>query len=138
MDTSVFELLVLQTSEAVIFADCEGTIRIWNPAAEALFGFSTADAVGSSLDIMIPERLRPAHWQGFRRAIETKTTRSGDPVRTTRSLHKAGRKLYVEMSFSLVKNDAGVVLGSVAVARDGTSRFLQGKEGAATSKPPVE
>lgn len=119
-----FRLIVDQTPDAVIFADADGVIRVWNGGAEAVFGFSVAEAVGSSLDIIIAERFRRAHWEGYHRAMASGHTRHGAQVRTTRAIHKDGRKLYVELSFGVVVDEAGAVLGSVAVGRDGTARQL--------------
>jgi PAS domain S-box-containing protein len=118
----VHQLIVEQASEAVVFADRAGTIRLWNRGAEALFGHSAAEALGTSLDLIIPERFRAAHWQGYRRAIDRGELRSAGSVRVTRSLHKDGRKLYVEMSFNLARDATGAVIGSFAIARDVTSR----------------
>src|SRR5262245_49368924 len=86
----VYRLIVEQASEAVIFADRGGTIRLWNRGAERLFGHSAAEALGASLDLIIPERFRAAHAQGFRRAIDSGELRSADQVRVTRSQHKDG------------------------------------------------
>lgn len=119
--------ILAQTPDAIIFADCAGVIRLWNRGAEILFGFSAVDAVGSSLDIIIPERFRQAHWDGFRRATTSGCTRQGNSVRTTRAVHESGRKLYVDLSFGLVKDDCGTVIGSVAVGRDGGDRYAAEK-----------
>ena len=117
--------ILSDTPDALIYADREGLIRAWNPGAEAVFGFSAAEALGQSLDLIIPERLRAAHWKGFHRAMARGTTSHGAEVRTTRGVHKEeGRKLYVDMSFGVVKDDAGTVLGSVAMARGVTQRHL--------------
>ena len=91
-----------QLPDAVIFADREGLIRHWNPGAQAVFGFTADEVLGQSLDVIIPERLRAPHWAAYRRAIESGHTRGGNAVRTTRALHKNGRKLYVDFSFGLV------------------------------------
>lgn len=123
-DPNLFAAIVEQVADAIVFADREGVIRVWNRAAETLFGFSAVEAVGSSLDIMIPERLRKAHWDGYRNALERGHTRGGGQVRTTRAVHKDGRKLYVDMSFGVVTGSDGAVLGSVAMARDATARYL--------------
>lgn len=120
----IFQALVEQAPDAIVFADRDGIIRIWNAAAEAVFGFGADEALGQSLDLIVPERFRHAHWEGFRRAMASGRTRAGDPVRVTRSLHKLGRKLYVEISFGLVKDTTGAVIGSVAVGRDCSARFL--------------
>lgn len=118
----IARLLVEQTADAIIYADREGRIRIWNAAAEALFGFPRAKAIGQSLDLIIPERLRAAHWEGFHRAVASGRTRLGGRAVITRSVSAAGATIYVEMSFALVSDERGEVLGSVAVARDATQR----------------
>lgn len=115
-------LLVEHTADAIIFADREGRIRVWNAAAETLFGFPRADVIGQSLDIIIPERLRAAHWAGFHRAVANGRTRLGGQAVITRSMNAAGTAIYVEMSFALVSDDRGEILGSVAIARDATRR----------------
>lgn len=114
-------------SEAVIFADPKGVIRLWNPGAEAVFGYGAAEAIGRSLDLIIPEQLRKAHWEGFNRALGQGATVHGRESIITRSLHKGGRQLYVDMSFAVVKNEAGETVGAMAVARDATQRHLEQK-----------
>lgn len=123
------EFIIEQTSDAVIYADNHGNIQRWNDAASRLFGFSKAEVLGQSLDIIIPERARKAHWQGFNVAIQNGNLKlSGKPT-LTRAVHKKNvdTKLYVEMSFSLVKDNDGHVQGSVAIARDMTEAVAQKK-----------
>ena len=120
----LFKTIVEQAPDAIIFADREGTIRAWNRAAETVFGYGAAEVLGGSLDVIIPERLRRAHWEGFRRAIESGQTRLGARALTTRSVHKDGSKLYVELSFGLIRNGAGAIAGALAVGRDCTARHL--------------
>jgi len=116
--------VLAQLPDAVIFADTTGSIRLWNRAAEAIFGFTAAEADGASLDMIIPERLRKAHWRGFDAAIESGTLSLSGRATLTRALHRSGRPVYVEISFGLVKDDqSGSVLGAVAVARDVTTRI---------------
>ena len=126
-DPELFKAIVEQMPEAVIFADRDGVIRLWNRGAESLFGFAAPDVIGQSLDVIIPERLREAHWAGYRRAIADGATQHGGQVRTTRSTHRDGRKLYVDLSFGIVKDAAGAVIGSTAVGRDATERFQADK-----------
>ena len=116
------DLIVEQTTDALIYVDSNGVIRRWNAAATRVFGFSAAEAIGQSVDLVIPERLRAAHWNGFNAALAAGSTRLAGRPTVTRGNHKDGRKLYVEMTFALVKDDAGAVLGSVAIARDVTER----------------
>lgn len=113
--------------EALIFSDLEGIIRIWNPGSENVFGFTAAEAIGQSLDLIIPERMRKAHWEGFNKAIARGATLPGRTSMITRSLHKSGEQIYVDMSFAIVKNQAGDMLGSMAIARDATKRFTEEK-----------
>lgn len=122
-----------QTTDALVYSDVEGRIARWNPAAARLFGFGADEAIGRSLDLIIPERLRAAHWSGFRKAVASGQTRLAGRPSLTRAVHKDGRKLYVEMTFALVKDEAGQVLGSVAIARDVTERVE--KERAAAPPP---
>jgi PAS domain S-box-containing protein len=93
-----------------------------------LFGYGADEAVGRSLDLIIPERLRPAHWEGFDQAIARGSTAHGRASIITRGLHSSGRQLYVDMSFAVVSNEAGEVVGAAAVARDATQRHLEEKE----------
>ncbi|HOB67514.1 PAS domain S-box protein [Ottowia sp.] len=126
--------ILADTPDALIFADTQGVIRAWNAGAETVFGYGAVEALGQSLDLIIPERLRAAHWLGFNRAMARGTTSHGAEVRTTRGAHKDGRTLYVDMSFGVVRDDSGTVLGSVAMARDVTTRHLLAK--ASTAAPP--
>lgn len=112
-----FEEIVRGIGDALIYSDRQGIIRWWNPGAEALFGFSAAEAVGASLDIMIPEKIRAAHWKGFHEAVESGVSKYYGKVMRTRGIHKTAGKAYVELSLNLVKDTAGHVIGSVAIAR---------------------
>jgi PAS domain S-box-containing protein len=123
MDADLSIAIVQHTSDAVIFADLGGVIRVWNASAEAIFGFTAAEAIGRSLDLIIPERLREAHWKAFDQALESGRTRLGRRSFITRSLHQSDRKLYVDMSFAVVRDAAGAVVGAVAIARDATERY---------------
>jgi PAS domain S-box-containing protein len=111
--------------DALILADTEGVIRLWNAAAERLFGHAREDAVGRNLNLLIPERFRPAHDAGFARAIQTGQLRTGTRVLRTRADHQDGRKLYVDFTFGLVKAPDGRVVAVQALARDATEAHLR-------------
>jgi PAS domain S-box-containing protein len=128
VDSGLFQAIVEQAPDAIIFADRDGAIRVWNVGAETLFGYSAAEVLGSSLDVIIPERLRNAHWAGFRKALDSGHTKYAGQVLTTRSIHKSGNRLYVDLSFSMVRDCAGVVLGALAIGRDCTARYLADHE----------
>jgi PAS domain S-box-containing protein len=112
-----------QVADAVIYINHSGAITRWNPACTVLFGFSAEEALGQSVDLIIPEHLRAAHWNGFDAAMAKGVTKLHGRLTLTRALHKSGCRLYVEMTFAIVKGDAGrEVFGSVAMARDVTER----------------
>ena len=123
--SGLHQMILEQMQDAVIVADTEGTIRMWNRGAEVLFGFSAAEAVGSGLNLLVPARFRQAHNEGFRQAIAAGHLRTEGRVMTTRSNHKNECRLYVDFSFSLLKDARGQVFGVVAVARDATARHLE-------------
>ncbi len=121
------ELILEQTADAVIYSNRQGIIERWNKAATVLFGYEWIEANGQSLNLIIPESLRAAHWRGFEAAVMQGATRLHGRPTLTRAEHKSGARLYVEMSFSLVTDELGNVLGSVAMARDATDRVQRQK-----------
>jgi PAS domain S-box-containing protein len=117
------ERIIDQAADAVIYINNSGAIIRWNPACTALFGYSAAEALGQSVDLIIPEHLRSAHWRGFEAAMQSGTLKLQGRPTLTRAQHKSGSKLYIEMTFALVKGiTESEVLGSVAMARDVTER----------------
>lgn len=127
MNADLFKAIVDEAAEAVIYADRDGAIRLWNRGAEKIFGHTSAEALGQSLDIIIPERLRAAHWAGFDHALSSGATKYAGRVLTTRAVHKNGSTLYVDLSFGLVKDADGSVSGSFAIGRECTERYLADK-----------
>jgi PAS domain S-box-containing protein len=118
-------LLVDAAPDAVIYANTDGTIVVWNPAAEAMFGHSAADAIGRNLDIIIPEQFREAHWKGFERALAAGDTKYRGQSLATRSMKANGDVFYVELGFAIVHDASGAVIGALAHARDINTRFEQ-------------
>lgn len=115
--TALEAAVLQQAADAIIFADRQGVVRLWNRGAEALFGYSAGEAIGQPLDFIVPERLRRAHNEGFARAIASGQVRSAGRAVTTRAVPKDGARLYVAFSFWLVRDDSGAVLGAAATAR---------------------
>jgi PAS domain S-box-containing protein len=111
------ECIVDCAADALIAVDVRGVITHWNRACEALFGYPRDEAIGVSVDLIIPERLRPAHWAGFRRAIDSGRTRLPGCATLTRARHRSGAAVYVEMTFAVISDADGRALGSVAIAR---------------------
>ncbi len=121
-DRLLAERIIDQLADAVIYANRSGEIVRWNHASADIFGFTAEEALGERLDLIIPEHLRAPHWRGFNAAMTNGVMRLRGRPTLTRALHKSGRKLYVEMTFAIVKDNEGEVLGSVAMARNVTER----------------
>jgi PAS domain S-box-containing protein len=135
MNEDLAEAIIEHAADAIIYADASGTIARWNDAATKLYGYTAAEALGQSLDLIIPERLRAAHWRGFDAAIASGATRLKGHPTVTRAQPKSGEALYVEMSFALVLDAGGKAQGSVAMARDVTERVQREKAARAASGP---
>ena len=124
MHTSVdLHDLVSAVGDAIVVSDAQGLITLWNKAAERLFGYSEAEALGRSLDLIIPERLRERHWEGYARTMETGITRYGSEVLQVPAIDKAGRSFSIAFTVALLHAPGGKVSGIAAVIRDDTRRF---------------
>ena len=121
-------LLFEQAPDAMIFAGRDGVIRGWNDAATAIFGHAPGEAIGQSLDLIVPERFREAHWTGYDRALQAGDTKYRGQALPTRSVRKDGTSIYVELAFAIVKDADGEVIGALAHARDITERFERDRE----------
>ncbi|MGH7111900.1 MAG: PAS domain S-box protein [Stellaceae bacterium] len=116
--------LVHEMPDAVIYADGGGAIRFWNAGAERIFGFAAAEALGQSLDIIIPESLRARHWAGFDETMRTGKSRYGaGDLLAVPAVRKDGTRLSIEFTVLPFHDAAGQMLGIAAVLRDVTSRF---------------
>ena len=121
---------VLSTrSDAVVAADRDGIVRFWNPGAERIFGYAAAEAIGSSLDLIIPERLRQRHWDGFRKTMATGESRYGEgDLLSVPALRNDGTTISVEFTITPLKDASGRIVGIAAVMRDVTKRFEEMRE----------
>jgi PAS domain S-box-containing protein len=116
-------------SDAIVATDRQGLITFWNPGAARIFGFTAGEAVGRSLDLIIPENLRARHWSGFRQTMETGTSRYGHgDLLSVPGLTKDGRRISVEFTIVLLRSETQAVAGTVAVMRDVTKRFEELRE----------
>src|SRR5262245_42350398 len=115
--------LVSAVGDAVVVSDADGIITLWNKAAERMFGYTEAEALGLSLDIMIPERLRGRHWEGYRETMVTGVTRYGTEVLQVPAIDKAGRSFSIAFTVALLHSTDNKVSGIAAVIRDDTRRF---------------
>ncbi|HEV7577048.1 MAG TPA: PAS domain S-box protein [Caldimonas sp.] len=120
--------LIAGAGDAIIVSDAQGSITLWNPAAERVFGFSEAEALGQSLDLIIPLRQRQRHWDGYQKTMETGITKYGADVLRVPALHKDGRTLSIAFTVSMLSSADGRVTGIAAIVRDETSRFAAERE----------
>lgn len=118
-----FEALVNSIGDGVITANAEGIMIFWNKAAETIFGFTPEEALGQSLDLIIPDRLRQRHNEGYHHSMETGTTRYGNKLLTVPALHKSGQPLSIAFTVAMLFDDAHQVSSITAVVRDDTERF---------------
>jgi PAS domain S-box-containing protein len=123
-----YQHLVEALGDAVIICDCDGVIRLWNAAAERLFGFTPAEALGSSLDLIIPEHLRERHWAGFTRTMATGQTRYQHDLLRVPAMHKDGRTLSIAFTVGLFLAAQRRLTGLVAVIRDETKSFAEERD----------
>ena len=115
--------LVSAIGDAVVVSDPRGAITLWNKAAERLFGYTEAEALGQSLDLIIPERLRERHWEGFVKTMETGITRYGTEVLQVPAVDKSGRSFSIAFTVALLHSAGNKVTGIAAVIRNDTRRF---------------
>lgn len=116
--------LVTNAPDAIIYADADGLIRFWNAGAERIFGFSQPDAIGKSLDIIIPERFRERHWDGYARTVRTGVTRYGaGDILAVPAIRKDGLRISVEFTILPFTGREGQVIGIAAILRDVSVRF---------------
>lgn len=116
------QALVTASPEAIVVTDADGDIRLWNDGAVRMFGYSAVDALGQSLDLIIPEKQRARHWKGYRQTMATGITRYGDTLLAVPATHQDGRRLSVEFSVALLRDEAGVIVGISAIMREVSER----------------
>ena len=122
--TQFADRLVSGMSDAIIYADAEGVIRRWSRGSVRIFGFAEAEALGRSLDIIIPENLRERHWQGYRATMRTGQSRYGDgQLLSVPAVRKDGIRISVEFTIVPFTDDSGQMVGIAAIMRDTTARF---------------
>jgi PAS domain S-box-containing protein len=116
------------TGDAVLFGDREGKVRYWNAGAESMFGWTAAEATGQSMDIIIPERLRGRHWEGYHRVMATGVTKYGKDLLAVPAVRKDGSSLSIEFTIQMIRADDGTLLGPAAIIRDVTVRWQRERE----------
>jgi len=118
-----FQAIVEGAPEAIIAANPEGVIRLWNPGAEAMFGYRADEALGQRLDLIIPEAYRERHWTGFYSVMQTGTSRYGRQLLAVPALRKDGTRISIEFHVVVLHDPAGALAGMAAIVRDVTERW---------------
>ncbi len=124
----LYRQIVDEAQDAIIYADREGRIELWNSGAAPIFGYRAEEAIGQSLDLIIPEKQRPRHWEGYRRVMATGATRYGRELLAVPAVRKDGARISVEFSMVLVRSGHGELLGCAAIIRDVTARWQKQQE----------
>ena len=127
MDRLLWQLLQ-DSPDAILIADRDGAIRFWNSGAERMFGHTATEALGQSLDLIIPENLRARHWQGYFRVMNTGQTKYLTERLTSPGVRKDGSRLSLEFSMVLLRDEQGGIEGCATIMRDVTARWQKEKE----------
>jgi PAS domain S-box-containing protein len=120
--------LVQVVGDAIVVADPNNIITLWNSGAQKMFGFSSEEALGQPLDIIIPDRLRARHNEGYAKTMSTGQTKYGSDLLKVPATHKDGRAMSIAFTVALLHGATGEVTGIVAVIRDETARFQEERQ----------
>ncbi len=123
-----FQALVMSVGDGVMAADAQGLITLWNPACIRMFGFTEAEALGKSLDLIIPQRQQKPHWDGYHKTMATGQTKYGNDVLRVPALHKDGHTLSIAFTVSMLYKADGAVSVIVAVIRDVSVKFAEERD----------
>jgi PAS domain S-box-containing protein len=124
----LFQRIVEDSPIAILYADRDGKIRFWNAGAEVLFGYPAQEALGQSLDLIVPERQRPRHWEGWTRVMATGVTKYGRDPLAVPATKKDGSRVSVEFHIVLLRSPSGELAGAAAMIQDVTARWQKQKE----------
>jgi PAS domain S-box-containing protein len=124
----MYQRIVEDSPIAILFADRDGKIRFWNAGAEAMFGYTAEEALGQSLDLIVPERQRARHWEGWARVMASGVTKYGREALAVPSTRKDGSRISIEFNIVLLRAPTGELLGAAAMVQDVTARWQQQKE----------
>jgi PAS domain S-box-containing protein len=111
--------------DAVIVSDAHEKIVLWNAAATRIFGYTEEEALGNTLDLIVPERQRQRHSEGYAKSMATGTTRYGTTLLKVPAKHKDGRSLSIAFTVGMLFDEQQKPIGVAAVIRDETERFAE-------------
>jgi PAS domain S-box-containing protein len=124
----IYQQIIENSQDAILFADRDGIVYLWNSGAESIFGYKAEEIQGKNLDLIIPEKLRQRHWEGYQRVMKTGETRYGKELLKVPAMRKDGRTISVEFTILLVRNRQNEIIGAASIIRDVTERWKQEKE----------
>jgi len=124
----IYQQIIENSQDAILFADRDGIIELWNSGAEAIFGYTKEEVQGKSLDLIVPEKLRQRHWEGYHTVMKTGKSRYGKELLKVPAIRKDGTSISVEFTIMLVRNLRNEIVGTAAIIRDVTERWKQEKE----------
>src|SRR5512132_129156 len=124
----LYQRIVEDSPIAILSADRDGKIRFWNAGAEAMFGYTAEEALGQSLDLIVPERQRARHWEGWTRVMATGVTKYGRDPLAVPAIRKDGTRISIEFHIVLVRSASGELRGAAAMVQDVTARWQREKE----------
>lgn len=127
--------IVANAGDAILYTDRDGVIRLWNAGAEAIFGFTADEVLGRSLDVIIPEKLRGRHWDGYHRVMGGAPSRyAAGELLAVPALRKDGERISIEFSIVPIADANGAPIGVAAIVRDVTARWRKEREAAAAAR----
>ena len=124
----IYQQIIENSQDAILFANRDGIIDLWNSGAEAIFGYTKEEVQGKSLDLIVPEKLRQRHWDGYQKVMKTGKSRYGRELLKVPAIRKDGTSISVEFTIVLVRNQRNEIIGTAAIIRDATERWKQEKE----------
>jgi PAS domain S-box-containing protein len=126
---SIYRSMIENASDAIVVADKEGVIRLWNARAEAVFGYTPHEALGQTLDLIVPERLRERHWTGYHGVMAAGVSRYGPgELLAVPATRRDGTRISLEFTITLIRDDSGEMIGPAAIIRDVTERWQRDRE----------
>ena len=126
--TALLQQTLDLSQDAILVADQQGFIRYWNAGAERILGYTADEAIGQSLDLFIPEKLRGRHWEGYYRVMASGETKYKTGLLSSPGIRKDGTQVSLEFSMVLLKDKNGAMQGCASIMRDVTERWLKEKE----------
>lgn len=124
----IYRQIIENSQDAILFANRDGIIELWNSGAEVIFGYTKEEVQGKNLDLIVPEKFRQRHWDGYQKIMKTGKSRYGKELLKVPAIRKDGTRISVEFSIMLVRNLQNEIMGTAAIIRDVTERWKQEKE----------